>query len=154
MVKLLLRIVYHKKICVTREWMETCFHIVKQRNLWEKKMEGKKVVKELGMAVGSSVVATLFFLVVTAMLMFKAGLGEEAVSKIMIAGYVLAPAVGGFIMGKKRKVNRFLWGLCVGTVYFLVYVLVAVCIKDVSFGDIVWVAIPVCLGGMAGGMLS
>ncbi|MBR6537590.1 MAG: TIGR04086 family membrane protein [Lachnospiraceae bacterium] len=117
-------------------------------------MENKKVIKEVGIAVGSSVVVTILFLVVIAVLMLKAGLGEDTVSKLMIAGYVLAPAVGGFLLGKKRKVNRFLWGLCVGSVYFVLYALLAVCMKDVPMGDIMWVAIPMCLGGMAGGMLS
>ena len=112
------------------------------------------MLKEVGTAVGISFLVTMLFLVVVAFLMLKAGLGESVVSKVMIAVYVLAPAVGGFILGKKRKVSRFLWGLCVGVVYFLVYALIAVCTKDVSLGDIMWVAIPVCLGGMAGGMLS
>lgn len=117
-------------------------------------MEQKKVLKEIGVAAGISFLVTLLFLVIVAFLMLKAGLGEDVVSKIMIAGYVLAPAVGGFVIGKKRKVNRFLWGLCIGVVYFVVYALIAVCMKDLPIGDILWVAVPVCLGGMAGGMLS
>lgn len=117
-------------------------------------MEQKKVLKEIGIAVGISFSVTLLFLVVLAFFMLKSGMGEAIVSKLMIAGYVLAPAVGGFVIGKKRKVNRFLWGLCIGVVYFVVYALIAVCVKDVSLGDVIWVAIPVCLGGMAGGMLS
>ncbi len=117
-------------------------------------MEQKRLIKEIGIAVGVSVLVTLLFLVVMALLLLKSGMGEETISKIMIAGYILAPAVGGFLLGKKRKVNRFLWGLCVGIVYFFVYAMLAICLKDVPLGDILWVAIPVCLGGMAGGMLS
>ncbi len=117
-------------------------------------MEQKKIIKEMGVAVGISFLVTLLFLTVIAFLMLKAGMGEEIVSKLMIAGYVLAPAAGGFVIGKKRKVNRFLWGLCVGAVYFFVYALIAVCVKEVPLGNIFWVAVPVCLGGMAGGMLS
>ncbi len=117
-------------------------------------MKQKEVWKELGFAVGISFVTTVLFLLVLAFLMLKAGLGEAMVSKLMLVGYIMAPAAGGFVLGKKRKVNRFLWGLCVGVVYFVVYAMIAVCTKDVSFGDIIWVAIPVCLGGMAGGMLS
>lgn len=117
-------------------------------------MEQKKVYKEIGMAVAVSVLVTVLFLLLMAVLMLKAGLGEETISKMMLVGYVAAPAVGGFILGKKRKVNRFLWGLCVGGIYFFVYALLAVCMKDAPLGDILWVAVPVCLGGMAGGMLS
>lgn len=117
-------------------------------------MEQKKTVKEMGIAVGVSFLVTVLSLVTVAFMMLKAGLTEEAVSKIMIAVYVLAPAVGGFLLGKKRKVNRFLWGLSVGIIYFLIYGMLAVCMKDVPLGDILWVALPMCFGGMAGGMLS
>lgn len=119
-----------------------------------KEMEQKKILKEVGTAIGISFLMTMLFLVIVAFFMLKAGFGVEVASKLMIAVYVLAPAVGGFILGKKRKVSRFLWGLCVGGIYFLVYALIAVCTKDVPVGDIMWVALPVCLGGMAGGMLS
>ncbi len=117
-------------------------------------MEQNRTAKEIGKAMALSLLVTLLFLVVLAFLMLKAGLSRETVSKIMIAGYVLAPAAGGFLLGKKRKVSRFLWGLLIGAIYFGVYMLLAVCTQDVPLTDILWVAIPVCLGGMAGGMLS
>ena len=117
-------------------------------------MEQKNIWKETGVAVGVSFLVTILFLMLVAFLMLKMGLKEETVSKVMIAVYVLAPAAGGFMLGKKRKVNRFLWGLLVGATYFFVYAAAALCIQEVSMGDILWVAIPVCLGGMAGGMLS
>ncbi len=117
-------------------------------------MEMKKIAKETGTALACSFLITVLFLLIVAFVALKAGLGEDAVSKIMIAGYVLAPAAGGFMLGKKRKVNRFLWGLCIGVLYFAVYAVIAVATKDVSFGNIAWVMLPVCLGGMAGGMLS
>lgn len=117
-------------------------------------MEQKKMWKEIGVAMGVSFLVTMLFLVVVAFFMLKSGLSEEVVSKIMIIGYVLAPATGGFLLGKKRKVNRFLWGLLVGAMYFLVYAAIALGTQEVSLSEILWVAIPVCLGGMAGGMLS
>lgn len=117
-------------------------------------MEQGKLLKEMAKALGVSLLITMLFLVMIAFIMLKSGLGEEIVSKIMIAGYILAPAAGGFLMGKKRKVNRFLWGLLIGVVYYFIYMAIAVCTQDVPFGDILWVAVPVCLGGMAGGMLS
>ena len=117
-------------------------------------METKKIAKEAGTALLCSFLITVVFLMLVALVALKAGLGEDAVSKIMVAVYVLAPAAGGFLLGKKRKVNRFLWGLCVGVLYFVVYAVIAVTTKDVSFGNIAWVMLPVCLGGMAGGMLS
>ena len=117
-------------------------------------MEMKKIAKETGTALACSLLITVLFLMIVAFVALRMGLKEEAVSKIMLAGYVLAPAAGGFLLGKRRKVNRFLWGLCVGVLYFAVYAVIAVVTKDVSFGAIAWVMLPVCLGGMAGGMLS
>ena len=73
--------------------------------------------------------------------------------RVDLRGAEKLPA-GGFLLGKKRKVSRFLWGLLIGAIYFGVYMLLAVCTQDVPLTDILWVAIPVCLGGMAGGMLS
>lgn len=117
-------------------------------------MEQKKMMKEIGTAIGVSLLVTILFLFVLAFALLKAGLSEDTVSKLLLVGYVLAPAAGGFLLGKKRKVNRFLWGVLVGILYFAVYAVIAVCVKHVPAGDILWVALPVCLGGMAGGMLS
>lgn len=118
------------------------------------KMEQGKLLKEVAKALGVSLLITILFLVLIAFIMLKSGLGEDIVSKIMIAGYVLAPAAGGFLLGKKRKVNRFLWGLFIGVVYYFIYMAIAVCTQNVPITDLLWVAVPVCLGGMAGGMLS
>ena len=117
-------------------------------------MQQKNIWKQMGTALAVSALVTMAFLLLMAFFMLKCGLGEETVEKLMLLGYVLAPAAGGFLLGKKQKVNRFLWGLASGALYFTVYALIAICIKDVPPGDILWVMLPTCLGGMAGGMLS
>lgn len=117
-------------------------------------MEQGKLLKDVAKALGVSLLITILFLVLIAFIMLKSGLGEDIVSKIMIAGYLLVPAAGGFLLGKKRKVNRFLWGLLIGVVYYFIYMAIAICTQNVPVTDLLWVAIPVCLGGMAGGMLS
>lgn len=117
-------------------------------------MEDKKLWKDVLKALTVSVIVTIAFLVILSLAMLKSGWKETIVSKIMVVFYVLAPAVGGFILGKIRKVNRFLWGLLIGVVYFLLYFAVALCVSDAQIGSLMLVAIPVCLGGMAGGMLS
>jgi len=117
-------------------------------------MEQDKTVKNVLVAVGVSAGITLLFLLCMAVLMLKTGMSEKAASNAMIAGYVLAPAVGGFMLGKKKKVSRFLWGLLVGLVYYFIYFAIAVCVMDVAVTALLWVALPILLGGMAGGMLS
>ena len=69
-------------------------------------MEQDKTVKNVLVAVGVSAGITLLFLLCMAVLMLKTGMSEKAASNAMIAGYVLAPAVGGFLLGKKKKVSH------------------------------------------------
>lgn len=117
-------------------------------------MEQGKTIREIGKALGVSFLVTALFLFLLAFVMLKSGLSEEIVSKIMIVGYLLAPATGGFLLGKKQKVKRFLWGALAGGLYFFIYFAIAVCAMDVPVTDLLWVAVPMCLGGMAGGMIS
>ncbi|WP_346664111.1 TIGR04086 family membrane protein [uncultured Merdimonas sp.] len=42
----------------------------------------------------------------------------------MIAVYVLATFAGGIVIGKLAKVRRFLWGLLLGSSYFLLLVVI------------------------------
>lgn len=117
-------------------------------------MNQGKLVKEAGKAFFLSIIVTAVFLVIMAFLMLKTGIGEEIISKLMLIGYIIAPASGGFFLGKKRKQARFLWGMLIGVLYFLVYMFIAVIAMDVPLSELLWVAIPVVLSGMAGGMLS
>lgn len=117
-------------------------------------MEKKKTVTDIGKALLLSVLVTVLFLVVFALLMLRAGVGSGLVSRLMIAGYILAPAAGGFMLGKKKKEKRYLWGILIGAVYFAVYFLISVTTQNTVPMDLLWTAVPMLLGGMAGGMLS
>ena len=66
-------------------------------------MVQKNVWKQIGAAFAVSVSVTIVFLVITALFMLKCGLSVGTVEKLMLAGYVLAPAAGGFFLGKKQK---------------------------------------------------
>lgn len=111
-------------------------------------------IGEIGKALLVSVVVTLLFLAGVALLMLQIGLDEAIVSKLMLAGYVLAPAAGGFLLGKKKKEKRYLWGILIGVLYFAVFLLVSILVQNGSVRDVIWTILPMGLGGMAGGMLS
>lgn len=117
-------------------------------------MAQKSLLKDMALSFVLSLVVTAFFLFFMGFLLLKTGIPDAVMQKLMLIGYVIAPAAGGFLMGKKRRQNRFLWGLLLGFVYFIVYFLTAMLCMKVDPVDLLWVALPICLGGMAGGMLS
>lgn len=65
--------------------------------------------------------------------------------------------IAGFIAGKYYKVKKFLWGLILGSVYFLILVLVSLIggVSDAVIGSGMITTYLLCAGGgMLGGMLS
>lgn len=67
-----------------------------------------------------SYILTGAFLALLAFLLYKVGLTENIVSIAIIAIYVLATFFAGFVVGKKLKNRKYLWGLLMGSAYFLV----------------------------------
>lgn len=109
---------------------------------------------EVGKALVLSVLVTFFLLVVFALLMLQMGLDSSVVSKLMIVGYILAPATGGFFLGKHKREKRYLWGILIGALYFVVFFLISVTTQNTNPQELIWTMLPMLLGGMAGGMLS
>lgn len=109
---------------------------------------------EVGKALVLSVLVTFFLLVVFALLMLQMGLDSSVVSKLMIVGYILAPAAGGFFLGKHKREKRYLWGILIGALYFVVFFLISVTTQNTNPQELFWTMLPMLLGGMAGGMLS
>ena len=65
--------------------------------------------------------------------------------------------IAGFIAGKYYKVKKFLWGLILGSVYFLILVLISLIggVSDAVIGSGMITTYLLCAGGgMLGGMLS
>ena len=53
---------------------------------------------------------TGMFLLILALLLYKAGLSEENVNLGIILIYVIGTFSGGFVMGKLEGQKKFLWG--------------------------------------------
>ena len=65
-------------------------------------------------------VVTMILLLSLALLIFKAQ-PQEIVSKVwLIAVYVVSGFLGGFLIGKRTKSRKFLWGFFIGLFYFLI----------------------------------
>ncbi len=104
-----------------------------------------------------SYILTVVLLLLLTFLLYKVGLTENVVSIAIIAIYVVATFFVGFITGKKMQSRKFLWGLLMGCVYFLVLLLISIVVNQTSggLGDSVVTTFVLCAGGgMLGGMLS
>lgn len=102
-------------------------------------------------------IVSAFILLLLAMIMYKFDPPSSVISVGIIITYLLSTFIAGFILGKVAKQKRFLWGIIVGLLYFLVIFIVSLLMsKDIfgSCGSIITVLCMCGLGGMLGGMLS
>jgi len=97
------------------------------------------------------------------MLLFLAGLlyrfrldeGKIQIGVILI--YILSCFLGGFLAGKMMKSRKFLWGVLLGLLYFLMITLVSLAVNrtlEDGSGSFVTTFLLCMGGGMLGGMLS
>ena len=104
-----------------------------------------------------SYILTGALLALLAFQLYKVGLTEKIVSIVIIAIYVAATFFAGFMAGKKLKNRKFLWGLLMGSAYFLVLAGISLVLGKPAgqLGDSVVTTLVLCAaGGMLGGMLS
>ena len=104
-----------------------------------------------------SYILTGVMLVLLAFLLYKFGLSEKVVSIAIIVIYVAATVFAGFVTGKRMNSRRFLWGLFMGSAYFLVLTAVSLCVggAGIDVGTSFFTTLVLCAGGgMLGGMLS
>lgn len=100
---------------------------------------------------------TLLVLLVLAFLYYKFRFSEDIISGGIVITYVAAGFLGGFLAGKKMKQRKFLWGLLMGVVYYVVLLLLSLLVNhgiaELS-GNILTTLVLCGGGGMLGGMLS
>lgn len=104
-----------------------------------------------------SYVLTACLLLLLAFILYKFRISESIVNIAVIVIYISVTFAAGFIAGKYYKVKKFLWGLVLGSVYFLILVLVSLIggVSDAVIGSEVVTTWILCAGGgMLGGMLS
>lgn len=102
-------------------------------------------------------IVTGILLLVLTLLLYKAGLSEENVNAGIILTYVISTFSGGFVIGKLTRVRKFLWGLLLGVVYFVLLLLISLGIYHSLQSDLMNLATTFLLcagGGMLGGMIS
>ena len=97
-------------------------------------------------------------LLILTVLLYKCGLEEKHVSAGILTVYILSTLAGGFVAGKMARVRKFVWGLGIGVLYFLLLVLISFWYFTTAFRSRFLSFLIVCIlctgGGMIGGMIS
>lgn len=102
-------------------------------------------------------VITGILLAVLAALLGRFDMSDTAVSIGIILTYIISCFAGGFLIGKKKKKKKYLWGICVGCFYFLVLLLGNLAVNRGLDGKLIHMlttAVLCVLSGMMGGMVS
>lgn len=73
-----------------------------------------------------SYIVTGLMLLLLAFLMLKLDISNAVISGGIILTYILSSFIGGFLLGKSADQKRFLWGLGMGAIYFVVLVLITI----------------------------
>ncbi|MBQ6805952.1 MAG: TIGR04086 family membrane protein [Lachnospiraceae bacterium] len=100
---------------------------------------------------------TAGLLLLLALLLYRFGLSEKVVSIGIILIYIVVTFLAGFLAGKRAGEKKFLWGLAMGCVYFLILTAISMIVnrgmEEVS-SSLITVFLLCGGSGMLGGMLS
>ena len=116
----------------------------------------KKAVDILKALLCAYVMTGILLLILT-VLLYKAGLSEENINAGIILTYVISTFSGGFVIGRLAGVKKFLWGLLLGIMYFVLLLLISLGIYHSLQSDMMNLVTTFLLcagGGMLGGMVS
>ena len=104
-----------------------------------------------------SYLLTTGLLLLLALLLYRFELTEKVVSVCIIGIYILVTFLAGFLAGKREGSRKFLWGLLLGGLYFLILIVISLSVNqgmgEVG-GNFFTVLILCCGSGMLVGMLS
>ena len=127
----------------------------------EKKTGGRRGIEQRAADMLKSLlcayIVTGILLLILTLLLYKAGLSEENINAGIILTYVISTFSGGFVIGKLIGVKKFLWGLLLGVLYFVLLMLISLGIYHSLQSDVVNLVTTFLLcagGGMLGGMIS
>ena len=102
-------------------------------------------------------ILTAGLLLLLSFMLYRFGLSEKTVSICIIGIYIAVTFAAGLIAGKSAGTRKFLWGLSVGVIYYVILVIVSLIVnrglQDVA-GSMVTVFFLCAGSGMLGGMIS
>lgn len=104
-----------------------------------------------------SYIVTGILLCILALIMYQSGVGEKIANLGITLTYILASILAGMMIGKKIKKRKFMWGLFVGMLYFLILTSISLIFQEniILFSAERITAFFLCIaGGTLGGMLA
>lgn len=122
----------------------------------QKNKIGTIVMWVLKSLLASYIVTGLLLLLLT-FLVYQFKLDEQIVIGGIVAVYVVSTFLGGFIIGKLTKVKKYIWGIVIGILYFVLLFLISYGVyREFNTNGLnTLTTIILCVGGgMLGGMLS
>lgn len=120
-------------------------------------MEMKKKIMCVIFTVFSMSFITAVLLFITAFLLFKLEISDGRVVIGIVVTYFFSCFTGGCIYGKVKEKNKYLYGIIIGMIYFLILLLISLIFSDnvnVISVKMLYSALTCVLGGMIGGMFS
>ncbi len=104
-----------------------------------------------------SYIITGLALLLLALFVYKFDFDDGKVKIGITVIYIVASFIGGFILGKLKKENKFIWGAVCGTAYFVILALVSFAVNRTIGNDGIgfFTILVMCVsGGTIGGMVS
>ena len=104
-----------------------------------------------------SYIITAILLLLLSIVMLKTDLPGMVISGGINLTYIISAFAGGFFAGRKLERRKFLWGLLMGVIYFIIVMLVSLAMNTSSplpLGNMLVVFSICSLSGMLGGMIS
>lgn len=77
-----------------------------------------------------SYLLTTGLLLLLALLLYRFELTEKVVSVCIIGIYILVTFLAGFLAGKREGSRKFLWGLLLGGLYFLILIVISLTVNQ------------------------
>ena len=139
-----------------------CCQKVKSSNkqFLEKDMKEKNKLdyaKDVIVSLFTGYIITFFGIVILAFLLLMFQISESTVDIGIIVIYVLACFLSGFVIGKRTKNRKFLWGMLSGGSYFCILLVISLLSRQSmeNVGNDLITILLICIGsGTLGGMLS
>ncbi len=104
-----------------------------------------------------SYIVTGIILVIISFLQWKLQMNENGIMILLTLTYIFSAGFAGYFAGRRVEQRGFLYGLCMGGLYFLVLVLISLCVKKSTIqpnGEFVRILFLCASSGMLGGILG
>lgn len=114
-------------------------------------------VKDIVVSLLAGYTITFLGVVIIAILLLLSGISETVVDIGIIIIYVVSCLVAGYIIGKRTKSKKFLWGFVSGACYFIMLLVLSVILGNSmeNVGNDLITVLWICVGSSTlGGMIS